>query len=124
MLKKVMIICLAFSFVFIGGIGIALAGDCDGTQKGKTAGPGPHGPVGPGYGTCDFTSPDSSIIIAKQKQQQSRTDQDCDGEGPDFTSNDSSIIIAKAQEGPKSGHDTTGKGAPNSGDGVPDGSGW
>jgi len=33
MLKKVMIICLALSFVFIGGIGFVLAGDCDGTQK-------------------------------------------------------------------------------------------
>ena len=26
--------------------------------------------------------------------------------------------------GPNSGHDTTGEGAPNSGDGIPDGSGW
>ncbi|MBT9438114.1 MAG: hypothetical protein GAS50_02860, partial [Desulfobacterales bacterium] len=52
MLKKVMIICLAFSFVFIGGIGIALAGDCDGTQERDQK------RLRERDGTCDFISHD------------------------------------------------------------------
>ena len=55
MLKKVMIICLIFSFVFIGGIGIVLA--CDPVIDAS------GGPV-PG-----FISHDSSIIIAAQTQK-------------------------------------------------------
>ncbi|MBW2741719.1 MAG: hypothetical protein JRE64_23395 [Deltaproteobacteria bacterium] len=78
MLKKVMIICIALSFVFIGGIDFALAGDCDGTQKrnkdrvngaqnrhGHGPGPAPNSgdgiSDGPGW---DFISHDSSIILA------------------------------------------------------------
>jgi hypothetical protein len=106
MLKKVMIICLALSFVFIGGIGISLAGDCDGTQKHKTAGPGPHGAVGPGDGSCnDFISHASSIIIAAQERAQNGhgpgpapSSGDSESEGPewplDFIDNDSSTILA------------------------------
>jgi hypothetical protein len=103
MLKKVMIICLALSFVFIGGIGIALAAD----QEGRAMGPGPYGPPvwAPGDGTCqDFISPDSSIILADDCLGQ--PDGAGTGEGapygprgdecPNFISHDSSIIIADA----------------------------
>ena len=36
MLKKVMIICIAFSFVFIGGIAFASGGQPDPPQEGQT----------------------------------------------------------------------------------------
>ena len=96
MLKKVMIICLALSFVFVGGIGIALAGDPIGDGHfGPNEPFGPYGQHGPNGSFPDFISTDSSIIIVAQAQ-----------EGP----------------GPKSGHDSGP--APNSGDGDPDGPGW
>ena len=63
MLKKVMIVCLALSFVFVGGI--AFAGQEDGPKSGHDQGPAPNSgdgiPDGPGW---DFISHDSSMIIA------------------------------------------------------------
>jgi len=116
MLKKVMIICLALSFVFIGSIGIALAAD----HLGPPAEP-PMGPRGDHDGSCqDFISHDSSIIIADGKGEGDGTGEYGPGDCS-FISHDSSIIIA-AQDGPKSGHDIGP--APNSHDGDPDGPGW
>ena len=111
MLKKVMIICLALSFVFIGGIGFALAGDCDGTQK--------RNKDRLKDSSClPFTNSDSSIIIAKDQIRDRLQDGSCQ---IPFINPDSSIIIA-AQDGAQNGH---GPGpAPNSGDGISDGPGW
>ena len=141
MLKKVMIICLALSFVFIGGIGIALADDGYNGPYGPFGDPSengsgePEGPLGPGDCYPEFIDPDSSIIIAKRGNCQrecchrERRRSNCagcpyrlqDGSCQDFTSHDSFIIIA-AQERAQNGH---GPGpAPNSGDGIPDGPGW
>jgi hypothetical protein len=88
MLKKVMIICLALSFVFIGGIAFA------GNGHGPGDGTGEYGP-----GDCSFTSSDSSIIIAKRANCPIECDR-CEHRRPncprqDFTSSDSSIIIAR-----------------------------
>ena len=66
MLKKVMIICLALSFVFIGGI--AFAGNGHGPGPAPNSGDGV--PDGPGWPEPDFINSDSSIIIAE-----------CDGDG-------------------------------------------
>lgn len=59
MLKKVMIICLALSFVFIGGI--AFAGQGHGPERGPAPNSGDCVPDGPGW---PFISHDSSIILA------------------------------------------------------------
>ena len=87
MLKKVMIICLALSFVFIGGIAFA------GNGHGPGDGTGEYGP-----GDCSFTNPDSSIIIARHGNDKGKGDQDKlkkrDGSCLPFTNTDSSIIIA------------------------------
>ena len=89
MLKKVMIICLALSFVFIGGIGFVLAGDCDGTQK-RDRDKLKDGPCLP------FTNTDSSIIIAGYDDDKGKGDQNKSRDDScDFTSSDSSIIIAR-----------------------------
>ena len=69
MLKKVMIICLALSFVFIGGI--AFAGNGHGPGDGTGDGTGEYGP-----GDCSFTNPDSSIIIARHGNDKGKGDQD------------------------------------------------
>ena len=114
MLKKVMIICLALSFVFIGGIGIALADDGYNGPYGPFGDPSengsgePEGPLGPGDCYPEFIDPDSSIIIAKRGNCQrecchrERRRSNCagcpyrlqDGSCQDFTSHDSSIILA------------------------------
>jgi hypothetical protein len=70
MLKKVMIICLALSFVLIGSIAFAGNGHGPGDGSGEGDRTGEHGP-----GDCSFISPDSSTILAGE---------DCDpiGDGP------------------------------------------
>ena len=100
MFKKVMIICLALSFVFIGGIGIALALDHLGPPEEP-----PMGPRGDADGSChDFSSHDSIIIITAQTQEGPKSGHDRgpapnsgDGEpdGPGwFIDPDSTIILA------------------------------
>ncbi|HUV50196.1 MAG TPA: hypothetical protein VMW78_04150 [Anaerolineae bacterium] len=92
MLKKVMIICLALSFVFVGGIGIVLAFDHIGPPEVP-----PMGPRGDQDGDCqNFISHDSSIIIAGYDDDKGKGDQDKlrDGSCLPFTRHDSSMILA------------------------------
>ena len=70
MLKKVMIICLALSFVFIGGIAFA------GQGYGPAPGSGDGIPEGPEWPEWDFISHDSSIIIAGYDDDKGKGDQD------------------------------------------------
>jgi hypothetical protein len=124
MLKKVMIICLALSFVFIGGIGIALAADQyqdrEGVPDWAPILHGPNGPNGPN-GSCDFISNDSSIILAtddclgpiRSGQSNGRgpapSSGDGDPDGPgwptDFIDNDSSMILAYGENGKEHAYD-------------------
>ena len=72
MLKKVMVICLALSFVFIGGIAFAGNGNGPGDGTGEGDDTGEYGP-----GDCSFTSPDStSIIIAGYDDNKGKGDKD------------------------------------------------
>jgi hypothetical protein len=89
MLKKVMIICLAFSFVLIGGIGFALAGDCDGTQKRD------RDRLKDGSCQLPFISNDSSMIIADGRDRDRLKDGSCQ---LPFISNDSGMIIADGRD--------------------------
>jgi len=60
MLKKVMIICLALSFVFVGSIAFA----ADGPKSGHDRGPAPNSGDGIPDGSGWFIDSVSSIIIA------------------------------------------------------------
>jgi len=70
-----MIICLALSFVFFGGI--AFAGNGHGPGDGSGDGAGEYGP-----GDCSFISSDSnSIIIARHGNDKGKGDQDRSRDG-------------------------------------------
>lgn len=73
MLKKVMIICLALSFVFVGGIAFA----ADGPKSGHETGPAPNSHDGIPDGSGWFIDPDSSIIIAKDQIRDRLRDGSC-----------------------------------------------
>ena len=87
MLKKVMIICLALSFVFFGSIAFAMDEEPGVPNEGQEISPGPNplsgdgvpdgstvpSPIGP---NSDFISPYSSMIIAGQNGNEYAYDQE------------------------------------------------
>ena len=81
MLKKVMIICIAFSFVFIGGIAFAAGGQPEPPQEGQTVIPELEpisGDVTAPAEPTDLTTDDPETVTTegdelKEEQQQEET---------------------------------------------------